>query len=126
MGRYASPEPAALAGRKRQRPGMTASEVLEQDGQQATQQSLWRNRDFGLLISGRVVSYVGSQVQIFALPAGALADRWNRKATMIISDLCRAALMISIPVALWLHALTVAQLCVVSVLRGLFATLFNY
>jgi MFS family permease len=118
-------------------------------------ESLWRNRDFGLLLSGRVISYVGSQVQIFAMPllvlaisrsataagivlslgnlswlvfglmAGALADRWNRKMTMIVSDICRALLMISVPVAMWLHRLTVAQLCVVAVVSGLFATLFN-
>jgi MFS family permease len=134
---------------------MMGNAVAQESDQRPEQQSLWHNRDFVLLMSGRVVSFVGSQVQIFAMPllvltisgsataagivlslgnlswlvfglaAGALADRWNRKTTMIISDLCRAALMISIPIALWLHGLTVAQLCVVAVLSGLFATLFN-
>jgi MFS family permease len=123
--------------------------------QAAAPQSLWRNRDFRLLISGRVVSFAGSQVQNFAMPllvlaisgsaaeagivlalgnlawlvfgpaSGALADRWNRKTTMMISDLCRAVLMISIPVAWWLHGLTVAQLGAVAVLSGLFKTLFD-
>jgi MFS family permease len=122
---------------------------------QAKPESLWRNRDFRLLIAGRAISYVGSQVQMFAMPllvlaisrsaaiagivlalgnlswlvfgllAGVLADRWNRKTTMIVSDLCRALLVISVPVAMWLHSLTVAQLCTVAVLSGLFATLFN-
>jgi MFS family permease len=122
---------------------------------QAKPESLRRNRDFRLLISGQAISYVGSQVQMFAMPllvlaisrsatiagfvlalgnlswlvfgllAGVLADRWNRKTTMIVSDLCRTLLMISIPVAMWLHSLTVAQLCIVSVFSGLFATLFN-
>jgi MFS family permease len=131
--------------------GVAASEAVLQ----ARPESLRRNRDFRLLITGRAISYVGSQVQMFAMPllvlaisrsaaiagivlalgnlswlvfgllAGVLADRWNRKTTMIVSDVCRALLVISVPVAMWLHSLTVAQLCVVAVLSGMFATLFN-
>lgn len=118
-------------------------------------QGLWRNRDFGLLLSGQVVSFLGSQVQVFALPllvlavsgspaqaglvmglsslswllfgpfAGALADRWDRKTTMILCDLGRAVVTVSVPLAMWLDGLTVAQLCAVAVLNGVLETLFE-
>jgi hypothetical protein len=35
------------------------------------------HRDFGLLISGRVVSFVGGQVQVFAMPLPVLRSCWS-------------------------------------------------
>lgn len=117
--------------------------------------ALWRNRDFTILLSGQVVSFVGDSAQglampllvlaltgsvtnagvmlalqtasylVFGLVGGALADRWNRKVTMIWCELGRLVLAASVPVALWLGALTFAQLCVVAVLSGMLATLFE-
>jgi hypothetical protein len=81
---------------------------------------LWRNRDFVLLQTGRLLSNLGSQMSalaypllvlavthsaaragivgfvralpwaLFALPAGVAADRWSRKRLMIGSDVVRA------------------------------------
>jgi len=34
---------------------------------------------------------------LFGLPAGALVDRWDHRVTMVVSDLLRAALVLSIP-----------------------------
>jgi hypothetical protein len=45
---------------------MTKSVAPLEDVRQAEPESLRRNRDFGLLISGRAISYVGSRVQMFA------------------------------------------------------------
>jgi predicted MFS family arabinose efflux permease len=117
--------------------------------------SLWRNRNFLVLWTGRAVSMVGSQVSfvafpllvleltgspakagaigfleslpnaLFTLPAGALADRWNRKRVMILCDAGRAVALASIPVALWLWHLTLAQLAVVSFVEGTLAVLFS-
>jgi MFS family permease len=63
---------------------------------------------------------------VLALHAGAWADRWGRRRhIMIATDLGRAALLASVPVAYALGALTFAQLYVVAFLAGSLAVLFN-
>lgn len=116
---------------------------------------LFRNRDFSLLLSGQLVSAIGDQAHFMALPlivlaltgsateagfvlglgtlsflafgliAGALADRWDRKATMIWCELGRAVLTAGVAVALWLNQLTMAQLYATAVLAGVLTTLFQ-
>ena len=110
--------------------------------------SLWRNRDFLLLMSGQAVSLLGTNVSIialpllalaithspaqaglltavrqipylfFSLPAGALVDRWDRKATMICCDLLRWLALGSVPLAFVLGHLTLAQLYIVAFIEG--------
>src|SRR5579859_4144038 len=117
--------------------------------------SLWRNRDYMLLWSGQMVSAVGTRVSmlafplfvlaithspaqagligalrglpyaLFILPAGALIDRWNRKLVMILCDIGRALALGSIPVALFLGHLTIAQLYIVSLVEGTLFTFFG-
>ncbi len=117
--------------------------------------SLWRNRDYMLLWSGQMVSAVGTRVSmlafplfvlaithspaqagligalrglpyaLFILPAGALIDRWNRKLVMILCDIGRALALGSIPVALFLGHLTIAQLYIVSLVEGTLFTFFS-
>src|SRR5215470_4790037 len=114
---------------------------------------LWRNRDYVLLLSGQLVSSVGTQVSmlafpllvlaithspaqagivaalrglpyaLFILPAGALIDRWDRKRVMILCDTGRALALGSIPLALALGQLTLVQLYLVSLIEG---TLFIF
>jgi MFS family permease len=116
---------------------------------------LWRNRDYRLLLSGQVVSAIGSQVSqlafpllmfavthspvqagflgairalpylLFSLPAGALVDRWNRKHTMIVCDAGRGIALGSIPLALALGHLTLAQLYAVSLVEGSLFVFFS-
>ncbi len=62
---------------------------------------------------------------VVALPAGVWVDRWPRRPVMIVSDLARAVVMASIPVAWWLGRLTVAQLAVVSLLTGVGTVFFS-
>ncbi len=38
---------------------------------------------------------------LFGLPAGALVDRWNRKTIMLVSDLLRGAVVLSLVVVAW-------------------------
>jgi len=62
---------------------------------------------------------------IFSLPVGALIDRWNRKRVMIVCDIGRALAALSVPVALWLDALTIGQIYVVAFVEGSLFVFFN-
>ncbi|RPE37356.1 putative MFS family arabinose efflux permease [Streptomyces sp. Ag109_O5-1] len=116
---------------------------------------LFRNRDFSLLLSGQLISAIGNQAESMALPlivlaltgsvtqagfvlglgtltflvfglvAGALVDRWDRKATMIWCELGRTVLAGGVAVALWLDKLTMPQLYATTVLAGILTTLFQ-
>src|SRR5258708_21210261 len=109
---------------------------------------LWRNRDFLLLLTGQGISAIGTQVSqlafpllilaitnspaqaglmaavrglpyaLFSLPAGVLADRWDRKRVMILCDTGRALALGSIPLAMILWHLTLVQLYLVSLIEG--------
>ena len=116
---------------------------------------LWRNWDYLLLWSGQAISSIGSQLSQFALPlfvlaltgspvwagvagglrtmpylflslpAGALADRWNRKWIMLVCDSVRAICLASIPIAAFIGSLSMLQLCLVSLLEGTCFVFFN-
>jgi predicted MFS family arabinose efflux permease len=109
---------------------------------------LLRNRDYMLLWSGQTLSELGSQTStvaypllilaltgsaakagvvglakwlpmaVFALPAGALADRVDRKRLMIASDAIRLAGAASIVLALWLSHPPYVQIVIVAFLDG--------
>lgn len=116
---------------------------------------LWNNRDWALLWSGQLVSVVGTQISqlaypllmlaltkspaqagflsaartipylLLGLPAGALVDRWNRRRVMIICDAGRALALGSIPLAIALGQLTLAQLYAVALIEGSLNVFFN-
>jgi len=117
--------------------------------------SLWRNRDFVWLIGGQTVSEFGSAISGFAvpwlllqltgsalqmglvfgvgfipylllsLPAGAWADRYNRKRLMFWADVSRFILIGSIPLAGAFHVLFIGQLYVVQALTSAASALFD-
>lgn len=62
---------------------------------------------------------------LIGLPAGAWLDRCRRRWILATSDLSRAALLASIPVAALLDVLTIEQLVVVSFLNGLARVFFD-
>jgi len=62
---------------------------------------------------------------VIGLPAGAWVDRLPTRPLMIICDLVSAVLYASIPVAYWLHGLTIAQLLVVELLAGVSTVFFS-
>jgi MFS family permease len=63
---------------------------------------------------------------LLALQAGAWVDRTgHRRRIMIAADLGRAALLLTVPAAAALHALTLAQLYAVVFLSGSLSVLFN-
>ncbi|HWD65252.1 MAG TPA: MFS transporter [Solirubrobacteraceae bacterium] len=109
---------------------------------------LLRNRDYMLFWSGQALSELGSQTStvaypllvlaltgsaataglvglarwlplaILAIPAGALADRFDRKRLMIASDAIRMLGAASIVIALWVGRPPVLQIVVVAFLDG--------
>jgi MFS family permease len=117
--------------------------------------ALLRNRDFALLLGGGLVSAVGDQAQSMALPltvlaltgsaaraglvlglgtlafllsgpfAGALADRWDRRAAMVWCDAGRALLAGATALAQALDRLTMPQLYATAVAAGVLGTLFR-
>ena len=115
--------------------------------------TIWQNHNFVLLLGGQIVSLAGtgasqlafpllvlwlthSPVQaavdealyvlpyaILCLPAGALVDRWDRKRVMIVCDIARATLLLSIPLAAALGCLTIWQIYGLALVQG---TLFCF
>lgn len=62
---------------------------------------------------------------LLGLPAGAWVDRWPRRRTMVLTDVVRAALLASVPVAWAVGVLTLAQLWVVAFAVGSLSVLFD-
>lgn len=109
---------------------------------------LWHDRDYMSFWSGGAISTLGSSMSsiafpllilslthspalaglagtvraapfiLLALPAGALADRWNRKHVMLFADIGRAVALGSIPAAWWAGHLSLIQLYVVTTTEG--------
>ncbi|MEU4084001.1 MFS transporter [Streptomyces aureus] len=121
----------------------------------ARQPSLWRNREFLALWSGQVVSTLGAQTSgtampllvlattgspsdagivaaagtlphlVANLPAGPLVDRWNRRTILLVSEMCGALALATVPLALWLGRVTVVHLAVVAFVQGLCFVFFG-
>src|SRR6185437_15076265 len=62
---------------------------------------------------------------VLSLPVGALIDRWDRKAVMILCDVGRAVAVATIPLAMALDRLTLAQVYVVTLVEGSLFVFFN-
>jgi len=60
-----------------------------------------------------------------SLPVGALIDRWNRKWVMILCDTGRAIALGSIPLAVILGHLTIAQVFLVTFVEGMLFVFFD-
>jgi len=74
----------------------------------------------GLLMAARVMPYL-----LAGLFAGAWVDRVLRRPVMIMADVGRAVLLLSIPIAAWFGALSLTQLYAVAFGTGLLAVLFD-
>src|SRR5690348_5346098 len=74
----------------------------------------------GLLTAAASVPYL-----LVGLLAGVWVDRVRRRPVLIAADLGRAALLASIPLAAWLHALGMAHLYAVAFLCGVLRVFFD-
>ncbi|HEY7418108.1 MAG TPA: MFS transporter [Ktedonobacteraceae bacterium] len=117
--------------------------------------SLWKQKNFMLLWSGQLVSWVGTEVTsialplvvlaltgsptqagkvaairglvyvLWAIPAGALVDQWNIKIVMVISNLGSGLAMGGIAITLGLHVLKLPELYVACAIEGSFFVFTN-
>lgn len=117
--------------------------------------SLWKNRNFLLLWSGQFVSWVGTEISgialplivlsltgspaqagiiagirgllyvAWAIPAGTLIDRWDRRVVMVIANLGSGLAIGSIFLALFLGHLTIVQLYIAGAIEGSFFVFAN-
>lgn len=62
---------------------------------------------------------------LIGLPAGVWVDRLRRRPVMLAADFARAALVLTVPVAWWLGALTFGHLVAVALLVGAATVLFD-
>ena len=62
---------------------------------------------------------------LFGLIGGALVDRWDRRRTMVIADLCRGALLVGAAAAVAAGLLNIALLITIGFLLGIGGILFD-
>lgn len=74
--------------------------------------------------SGVVLGALAAAQLLAGLPAGALADRWNRKTIMLCCEAAQAVAAASLVGALWLGRANVAHMVVVAAVTGVCAALF--
>jgi len=75
--------------------------------------------------SGLVLGAIAAGQLFAGLPAGALADRWNRKTIMLSCEAIQVIAVASLVAALWWEVFHVAHLIVVAVIMGVSAALFR-
>jgi MFS family permease len=76
--------------------------------------------EVGLLTTCETLAFL-----LVGLPAGAWVDRMRRRNVLIAGDLARAVLLGSLPLAAWLHVLTLLQVYVVTLLVGVCTVFFD-
>lgn len=66
-----------------------------------------------------------ASVFVFALGAGVVVDRLKKRPVMIATDLCRAALLLLVPLAAMLHLLSMTILMTIAGIAGALTVLFD-
>lgn len=73
----------------------------------------------GLLAAASYLAWI-----VIGLPAGAIVQRWPLRATQVVTDLVRAAAILSVPLTWWAGHLTLAQLFLVALTLNFAEVLF--
>lgn len=74
--------------------------------------------------SGLVLGTVAAAQLVAGVPAGALVDRWNRKAVMLACELAQAVAAATLVAAVWTGTATLAHMVAVAAVIGVCAALF--
>ncbi|HIW61614.1 MAG TPA: MFS transporter [Candidatus Stackebrandtia excrementipullorum] len=74
---------------------------------------------------GLLSAAAGAAFLLVGLPAGAWVDRMRRRNVLLVTDLARAAFLVTIPLAWWADVLTIWQLYVVALAVGVFTVFFD-
>jgi predicted MFS family arabinose efflux permease len=74
---------------------------------------------------GALATLATAAFLLVGLPAGAWTDRVRRRRVLVVADLVRAALYLSVPLAWWLDVLTMAQLFAVVLASGVGTVFFD-
>ncbi|THV30886.1 MFS transporter [Glycomyces paridis] len=76
--------------------------------------------EVGVLSSMTMIAFL-----LIGLPAGAWVDRMRRRRVLIVSDVVRAAVLFTVPLAWWADALTIWHLYAVALVIGIFTVFFD-
>jgi MFS family permease len=74
---------------------------------------------------GLLAAMASAAFLLIGLPAGAWVDRMRRRSVLVVGDLARAAILVSVPIAWWTGALTIWQLYAVALGIGVFTVFFD-
>ncbi|HEY8474554.1 MAG TPA: MFS transporter [Natronosporangium sp.] len=74
----------------------------------------------GLLTTATMAPFL-----LVGLPAGVWVDRWRRRDVLIVTDVARAAVLLTVPLAWWAGVLTIWQLYAVALLLGGLTVFFD-
>jgi MFS family permease len=74
---------------------------------------------------GYLAAISGAPALLFGLLAGPWVDRFRRRTLMIVCDIARAAILLTIPIAALAGILRLPQLYVVSFVAGIFSVFFD-
>jgi MFS family permease len=75
--------------------------------------------------SGLVLGASAAARLVAGVPAGALADRWNRRTLMLVCEAVYALVVTSVVVACWSNVVSVPHIVVVAIVMGLCGALFD-
>lgn len=75
--------------------------------------------------SGLVLGTIAAAQLVAGLPAGAVADRWNRRTVMLVCEAVQAVAAASLVAALWWGTAGVAHMVAVAAVTGVCAALFQ-
>ncbi|MCD0446921.1 MFS transporter [Glycomyces sp. A-F 0318] len=109
--------------------GLFLSTTVAQFGYQITSLALPLAAVIALDVSEFEVGVLSSMSMIafllIGLPAGAWIDRMRRRRVLIVSDVVRAAVLLTVPLAWWADTLTIWHLYAVALTIGVFTVFFD-